>query len=60
MKSKLNIVVTLSSDSQKLSPAEQIKLIESFCRIKNNSGVSLNDVKLTFELADIPFVENPA
>lgn len=55
MKSKLNVIITLESN-RSLSPAEQIKLVEAFCRIKNASDVSLNDVQLKFELSDTPFV----
>lgn len=54
-KSKINIIVTLESE-QELSPVEKIQLMESFCRIKNGSDVSLNGTNLKFEISDAPFV----
>lgn len=56
-KSKINIIVTLESE-QELTPAEQIQLMESFCRIKNSSDVSLNGTNLKFEISDTPLVLN--
>lgn len=54
MKNKINIVVTLESEKS-ISPAEQIQLVEDFCAIESSSYY-LNNVKLTFEIADKPFV----
>lgn len=52
MKTKINLIVTVNSDGLEDSNdlAEQLKTVESFCRIKNQHGCQVNERILTFEV----------
>jgi hypothetical protein len=49
MKTNINVIVTVEDNGEN-DLIEQLRTVESFCKIKNQNGCELNNRKLTFQI----------